>query len=166
MSLTKLNSYRSYIWSHRNRSSWQPTNCQFKRAVKCVLLKTGPKVIEHVFNVLEPLEAGCLIGLDFLKKHKCDSMISKDVLRLDDDTQVPLYHREIDDETASVYRVVVSETVSVTVGHSLIVPALILDWKQSHHETEAIFNLNNRFDEQKRQWLQTFCLISPSKQYP
>ena len=114
-----------------------------------LLLKIGPKQFEHVFHVLEHSEADCLIGLDFLKKHRCDPLISKDVLRLDDDTQVPLYHREIDEGTTSVFRVVVSETVSVPAGHSMIVPALMQDWKRPLHETVAIFEPNDRFDGTK-----------------
>ena len=112
-------------------------------------LQLGQRWFMHVFHVLEQSEADCLIGLDFMKKHRCDPIISEDVLRLDDKTQVPLYHRRIDDGASSVYRVVVSETVSVPAGHTMLVPAHIAEWRRPLCETVAIFEPNERFDGSK-----------------
>ena len=108
--------------------------------------KIGPKHFEHVFYVLEQSEADCLIGLDFLRTHKCDPLISQDKFRFEDGTQVPLFHRKVDDETTTVFRVVVSETISVPPGYAMIVPAHIADWSRPLHEKVAIFEPNERFD--------------------
>ena len=80
-------------------------------------LKIGPRRNEHAFHVLEQAEADCLLGLDFLKTHKCDPLVYQDLLRVDEKTTVPLYHRQLTDATTTVFRVVVSETVSVPPRH-------------------------------------------------
>ena len=119
------------------------------RGIVQLPLQIGPRHYEHSFHVLEQAEADCLLGLDFLKTHKCDPLFSQDILRLDEKTTVPLYHRQLTDAKTTVFRVVVSETVSVPPRHTMIVPAHIKDWKRPLNEGVAIFEPHERFDGSK-----------------
>ena len=115
----------------------------------CFTSKIGLKEYVQVSHVLEESEADCLIGLEFLRANKCDPLISKDHLQLDDNTQVPLYHCKNDVESSSVFRVVATETVSVPAGYTMAVPAQITDWKRPLEEMDALCEPSSRFDETK-----------------
>ena len=119
------------------------------RGTVCLTFKSGPKEYVHEFHVLEQFEADFPIGLDFLRASKCDPLTFKDCLLLDDDTQVPLYHRKNDVESSSVFRVVATKTVSVAAGYTIIVLAHIPDWKCPLEEMDALFEPSCRFDETK-----------------
>ena len=47
-----------------------------------VEIKIASLTFRHSFLVLEPSEAECLLGLDFLESHKCDPVVSEMKLRL------------------------------------------------------------------------------------
>ena len=91
-------------------------------------LKIGLRQYKHAFYVLEQLESDCLLGLDFLKDHKCDRLFSQDKLHFDEKTTVRLYHRQ--PTTTTLFRVVESETVSVTPRKTMIVLAHMNDRKR------------------------------------
>ena len=83
----------------------------------------GPKHYEHESHVLIDSEADCLVGFDFLRTNKCDALFSKDLLRLDSKNHIPLYNRKLNHEVDTVFWVIATETISVTAGHAMILPA-------------------------------------------
>ena len=100
------------------------------RGVIRVPVKLGTTLYEHDFCVLEQSEADCLLGLDFLEKHKCDPLFSRMELKLDSGNSVPLYHKKFDDYGVdTIFRVVASETLSVPSGHVTLIPAHIPSFK-------------------------------------
>ena len=80
-----------------------------------------------IFHVLEQAKIDCLLGLDFHKTHKCDSLVSEGTLHLGEKKTVPLFHLQLTDATTTVFTVVVSEKVSVPPRHSMTVRAHIND---------------------------------------
>ena len=61
------------------------------RGVIRVPVKLGTKLYD--FCVLERSEADCLLGLNFLEKHKCDPLLSQMELKFVSGNSVPLYHK-------------------------------------------------------------------------
>ena len=90
----------------------------------------GTKSYGHGFCVLDKSEADCLLDLDFLETNKCDSLFPCMKLQLDSHSFVPLYHKKFDYGHDHVFRVISTETFSVTPGHTRIIPAHRANWKQ------------------------------------
>ena len=82
-----------------------------------VPIKIGPKTSEHIFYVLIEAASDCLLRLDFLETNKCDALISEGKLKIDRNTLVPLYRKQISFREKQVYRVVALERVSVPPQH-------------------------------------------------
>ena len=118
------------------------------RGVIRVPVKLGTTLYEHDFGVLEQSEADCLLGLDFLEKHKCDPLFSRMELKLDSGNSVPLYHKKFDDYGVdTIFRVVASETLSVPSGHVTLIPAHIPSFKCPPIPLCAVFEPKEKFDE-------------------
>ena len=58
-------------------------------------VQIAEKVFDRTFHVLAKSESDCLIGLGFLKDHKCDPMFSKKNL-ICDSVSVPLYNKNFE----------------------------------------------------------------------
>ena len=88
-----------------------------------VEMKIASMTFRHTFLVLEASEAECLLGLDFLETHKCDTMFSEMKLRLDRDTSAKLFHRTAPVQSwhYPVMRVVARETSFIPSGHEAII---------------------------------------------
>ena len=105
----------------------------------------GNKLFHHEFRVLEKSEADCLLGLDFLERHKCDSLFSGMELKLDSTHSVPLYHKNFDIGHNAIFGVVETETIKVPAGHAIILPAHIPNWKRPPFHLYAVFEPLEKF---------------------
>ena len=110
-----------------------------------VPIKIGSKSYEHEFVVLAKSEADCLLGVDFLKKNKCDPLFSRMELQLDSTTSVPMYHKSFEYNDDTVFRVVATETLSVPAGHIKVIPAHIPSWKRPPIQLCALFEPKEKF---------------------
>ena len=119
------------------------------RGVVRLPISLGRRKPDHNFHVLAKSEADCLIGLDFLEDHQCDALLSTKKLRENDDTFVPLYHEVYTIQTDRVFRVVSTDNVLNTAGHSMIIPAHIPGWKRPPIELAAVFEPQERFKVDK-----------------
>ena len=99
----------------------------------------GNKLFHHEFRVLEKSEADCLLGLDFLERHKCDPLFSRMELKLDSTHSITLYHKNFEIDHNAIFRVVATETIKVPAGHATILPAHIPDWKRPPFHLNAVF---------------------------
>ena len=118
------------------------------KGVITVPVKIAKNTYEHDFCVLDKSEADCLLGLDFLEKHKCDPLFSRMELKLDSGNAVPLYHKQFNDYGVdTIFRVVASETLSVPSGHVTIIPAYIPSFKRPPVQLCAVFEPKEKFDE-------------------
>ena len=106
----------------------------------------GPESYEHDFCVLAKSEADGLLGLDFLETKKCDPLFSCTKLQLDSHSFVPLYHKQFDYGHDNVFRVILTETLSVPPGHTRINPAHIPNWKRPPIQVCALFEPKIKFD--------------------
>ena len=90
-------------------------------------VRKADKVFDHNFHVLVKSESDCLIGLDFLEEHKCDPLFSKKKLLIRD--SVPLHQKKFEIPHDKVFQVVSQDTIFTPSSHSVVVPAIIPDWK-------------------------------------
>ena len=105
----------------------------------------GNKLFHHEFRVLEKAQADCLLGLDFLERHKCDPLFSRMELKLDSTHAVPLYHKNFESDHNAIFRVVATETIKVPSGHATILPAHIPNWKRPFFHLNAVFEPLEKF---------------------
>ena len=77
----------------------------------------------HTFFVHEASEPECLLGLDFPKTHKCDSVFFDMKLRLNRDTSAKFFHRTATAQSCNypVMRIVARETFFITSGHEVVI---------------------------------------------
>ena len=85
----------------------------------------GSKSYENDFCVLDKSETDCFLGLDFLETNKCDPPFSCMKLHLASNNFVPLYHKQLEYGHNNVFRVISTATLSVSPGHTRIIPAHI-----------------------------------------
>ena len=105
----------------------------------------GNKLFHHEFRVLKKSEADCLLGLDFLERHKCDPLFSRMELKLDSTHSVPLYHKNFEIDHNAIFRVVATETINIPAGHATILPAHIPNWKRPPFHLNAVFEPLEKF---------------------
>ena len=106
----------------------------------------GPKSYEHDFCNLDKSEADCLLGLDFLETKKCDPLFSRMKLQLDSNSFLLLYHKQYEDGHDDVFRVILTETLSVLPGHTRIIPAHIPNRKRPPIKLCALFEPKHKFE--------------------
>ena len=106
----------------------------------------GNKLFHHEFRVLKKSEADCLLGLDFLERHKCDPLFSRMELKLESTHSVPLYHKNFEIDHNAIFRVVATETINVPAGHATILPAHIPNWKRPPFHLNAVFEPLEKFN--------------------
>ena len=90
-----------------------------------------------------------MLGLDFLETNKCDPLFSCMKLKLDSNSSVPLYHKQFDYGNDNVFRVISTETLSVQLGHTRIIPAHIPKGKRPPIQVCALFEPRDKFEPNK-----------------
>ena len=106
----------------------------------------GPKSYEHDLCVFDKSEADCLLGLDFPETNKCDPLSSCMKLQLDSNSFVLLDHKQFEHSHDNVFRVILTETLLVTPGHTNVVPAHIHNWKRPPIQVCALFEPKDNFE--------------------
>ena len=105
-----------------------------------------PKSYEHDFCVLDKLEAGCLLVLDFLETNKCDPLFSCMKLQLDSHSFVPVNTKKFDYGHDNVSRVISTDTLSVPPGHTRIIATHIPNLKRPPIQICALFEPKDKFE--------------------
>ena len=82
------------------------------RGIIRVPVYVGNNLFHHEFRVLKKSEADCLLGLDFLERHKCDPLFSRMESKLDSTHSVPIYHKNFEIDHIAIFRVVATETIN------------------------------------------------------
>ena len=124
----------------------------------------GIKLFHHEFRVLEKSEADCLLGPDFLERHKCDPLFSRMELKLDSTLSVPLYCKNFEIDHNAIFRVVATETIKVPAGHATNLPAHIPNWKRPPFHLNAVFEPLEKFTmSEEISALNIFFLIFPMR---
>ena len=121
--------------------------------------KIGPQTYEHTFHLLIEAASDCLLGLDFLETNNCGALFSESKLKIDRNTLVPLYRKQISFDEKQVYRVVAFEKVSIPPQHVMIVPRTIPGWKAPPVARVALFEPHERFIDKKIKKHRMFCLV-------
>ena len=67
-------------------------------------------------------------------------------LQLDSISFLPLYHKQFDYGNDNVFRVISTETLSVSPGHTRILPARIPNWKRTTIQVCALFEPGGKFE--------------------
>ena len=106
----------------------------------------SPKSYEHDFCVPGISEADCLLSVDFLETNKCDPLFSCPQLQLDSHSFVPFYYNQFDYGHDNIFRVISTETLSVSPGHTRIILAHITNWKQVPIQICALLEPKNKFE--------------------
>ena len=115
----------------------------------------------HTFRVLQASEAECLLGLDFLKTHKCGPLFFEKKLRLNRDTCANFFRRTapVQSQNYSVMGVVARKTFFISSGHGAIVLGKIDLDDYTSLTKQTIFESSQSFCDKQN----VFAMNTPSE---